>query len=428
MTRINKFLFQVAFIFLLLLTLPIDPWYYKKLSANADGFHFQGLFQLLDYVPFLGYPTGWGLHSFAGWCWALGVAIIMAVPWYLLDNTFHARYERWQDLLRIILRYRLAIAMFTYGFVLLFPLQVPYPSLSDLHTKYGEFLPWKIYYHSLGVATAGYEPILGLVEVSTGILLLWRRTTVIGAGLAAALLVNIVLVNFAYDLGSHVLSVYLLLISIVLLLHDTPRLYLLLVKERTAPADHYSPAFTGRLHLLRRWVKPLFFLFFLLYGILAYSNYKNDRWPYPAEKGISGAAGFYNVHRFVLDTQELPYSLTDTLRWQNVVFEEWNTLSVRLNRRITPDLKGPFINARQDYESEGNGGRTFYSYTVKDSLLLLTNKNDYKDTCRFLFRQSADSITLDGADSNNRNLHIELSRIDKKYLLRLGRRKPVSVY
>jgi hypothetical protein len=411
MIKVNKFLFQVSFVFLLLLTIPLDPYYYQKLLAHAGSFHFRDLFQVLDYVPFWGNYAAWGFQSFAGWLWALAAAIIIALIWFRTDRKFN--YDKWNYIFRTILRYRLAVALLTYGVILLFPLQVPFPSLSDLHTKYGDFLPWKIYYHSLGVASAGYEPLLGFVEIFTGVLLLWRRTTVIGAGLAAALLINIVLVNFAYDLGSHVLSVYLLLISTALLLHDVPRLYLLLVKETTAPADHYVP--TVPIYF-RRWAKILFSLFFFGYAVLAYGKVNEEKVP-----GITGVAGFYDVSHFVLNEQELPYSLTDTVRWQDVVFEKWNTLSVHLNKKVLPNLKGP---DEDEYESEGNGGRIFYSYTVQDSTIYLINKNDTKDVFRLTLKRPAENtILLDGS-----NIHIELNKIDKTYLIRLGRRKPVKVY
>jgi hypothetical protein len=428
MTKVKKFSFQATFVFLLLLTLPIDPGYYGNLFASANGSGFQDIFRLLDYVPFLGYAGQWGLHSFLGWGFALGAALIVATVWFVLDQNFEKNYERWNYWLRLILRYRLAVALFTYGFLLFFPLQAPFPSLSDLHTKYGEFLPWKIYYHSLGVSEAGYEPILGFAEILAGALLLWRRTVVIGAGLAAAILINIVLVNFAYDLGAHVLSVYLLLIASVLLVHDVPRLYALLIRERAAAADHYLPYFSGRIALLRKWGTIVFPLFIVLYGFLAYGSYRSDRWPYPASKGIAGAEGYYDVSHFALNGTELPYSFTDTIRWQNVVFEKWNTISVRINKPLTPDLNGPFIHTVRDYESEGNGGRIFYTYTFKDGSLELVNQQDSLDVYHLAIKQSDGNILLYGKDHYGRDLHVGLNRLDKKYLLHLGRRKPVKVY
>lgn len=425
-----RFVFQLGFVFLLLLTLPVDPYYYRQLfSARESGLHFQDLFRITDYTPFWGQYHAWGFQSFVGWLWALLIAVPVAFVWNRFDKDFDVRYTQYQYALRVVLRYRLAIALLAYGFLLLFPLQVPYPSLSDLHTRYGDFLPWKIYYHSLGVAASGYESTLGFIEIVTGVLLLNRRTATVGAGIAAAALINVVLANFAYDLGQQVLSVYLLLIATVILLHDVPRLYQLLVRETLAVADRFVPAFTSGAAIARRWAKIAFTLFFVIYASLAYSSYKNDRWPYPGTPGLSKAAGFYNVSHFVIDGQELPYSLTDTVRWQNVVFEQWNTLSIHGVQRVRPNLQGPEVGYQRDFENEGNGGRSFYSYTTNDQHIFLVNKNERNDSIAFqLQRPDANTILLDATNYHGHTLHVQLDIQDKTYLLHLGRRKPVSVY
>ncbi|PUZ24431.1 hypothetical protein GA0116948_10535 [Chitinophaga costaii] len=425
-----RFGFQLGFVWLLLLTLPLDPFYYRQLfSVRDSGLHFQDLFRITDYTPFWGQYHAWGLAAFTGWLWALLAALPLAIVWNRLDKKFEAHYPQWLYAVRVILRYRLATALLAYGFLLLFPLQVPFPSLSELHTKYGDFLPWKIYYHSLGVSSTGYECTLGFIEIVSGLLLLGRRTAVVGAGIAAATLINVVLANFAYDLGQHVLSVYLLLLAAVLLLYDVPRLYQLLVKETRARADRFVPAFTDRSIIWRRWAKVAFTLFFLVYAVLAYSSYHSDRWPYPGKPGLAKAAGFYNVRHFVIDGQELPYSLTDTLRWQNVVLEQWNTLSIHGVQRVRPNLQGPAIDYQRDYENQGNGGRRFYSYTTSGEDILLVNKNDPADSIAFrLQRPNEATILLDAARYHGHTLHVQLDLQDKTYLLHLGRRKPVTVF
>ena len=422
-----RFVFQLGFVFLLLLTLPLDPHYYQQLfAAREGGLHFQDLFRITNFTPYWGQYGTWGLQSFTGWLWALLVAVPVAVVWNRLDKNFDARYPQWQYALRVVLRYRLAIALLAYGFLLLFPLQVPYPSISDLHTRYGDFLPWKIYYHSLGVAASGYESTLGFIEILTALLLIGRRTATIGAGIAAAALINVVLANFAYDLGQQVLSVYLLLIASVILLHDVSRLYHLLVKETRAVADKFVPPFSASAVIWRRWTKIAFTLFFITYASLAYSSYKHDRWPYPGKPGLAKAAGFYNVSHFVIDGQELPYSLTDTVRWQNVVLEAWNTLSIRSVQHVRPNLNGPEINEQTDLENEGNGGRRFYSYSVSGEEIFLVNKNERSDSIAFrLQRPDANTILLDATNYHGHTLHVQLDVQEKTYLLHLGRRKPV---
>lgn len=427
--------FRIVFIFLLLLTIPLDPGYYQKLfSIHLSDLHFQDLFQLTNYVPKLIHTSSWGLAAYAGWGIALLIALAGTLIWSILDKGKTQQYDQLYYWLRVIVRYRLALAFIGYGVIKLFPVQVPNATLSDLHTAYGDFLPWKIYYLSTGVSTAYYEQTLGAIEIAAGLLLLCRRTTVIGASIAVSLLINIVLVNFAYQLGDQVYSIYLLLATIFILAYDTPRLYQLLVKEKTAIADHFVPVFDfSYAKPVRYGLKVLFLLFTVSFALLTYSSFSKSNWPFPDTPGLPDAYGVYNVREFKINNEVLPYSATDTVRWRDVVFEKWNTLSVGANKHFPIDLSSDNINYQTDdqrsYESQGNGGRAFYSYSVADSTLKLSNKNVPQDLQTFRFsRPDQSTIVLHGLTASGDTLHVVLDKLNKEYLLHKGRRKPVKVY
>lgn len=434
-SRPQLLLFRIVFIFLLLLTIPLDWSYYRHLfSINIFNPHFQDLFQITNDVPRLIHIAYWGIASYAGWAVALTAAIIGALIWTWLDKQKTQQYNQLYYWLRVIVRYRLALGLIGYGVIKLFPVQVPDATLSDLHTAYGDFLPWKIYYLSTGVARAYYEQTLGGIEIIAGLLLLYRRTAVIGAGIAFAFLVNIVLINFAYQLGEHVYSLYLLLAASFILAYDTPRLYGLLVKEKAAIADHFSPVFKfKRSKTIRYTLKTLFVLFILSFGVLTYSSFRKSNWPYPDTPGLARAYGVYHVKEFKINDVVLPYSATDSIRWQDVVFEKWNTLSIKTNNLVPIDLSSASITYQEDsqrsYESKGNGGRSFYSYTLSDSTVTLSNKNVAADVQTFkLSRPDSTTIVLNGSNARGESLYVVLHKLDKTYLLHKGRRKPVQVY
>ncbi len=431
----QRALFRVAFIFFLLLTIPLDPQYYERLfSINWFHLHFQDLFSITNYAPALVHISKWGIASYAGWGIALLIALAGSAVWGLLEKTKAVSYEQLYYWLRVILRFRLAIGLIGYGVIKLFPVQIPYPTLSDLHTAYGDFLPWKIYYLSTGVASAGYEQTLGAIEILAGLLLFYRRTTIVGTSIAAAFLINIVLANFAYQLGEHVYSLYLLITAAFLIAYDTPRLYNLLVKEGLAKADQFKLVLKFKyIEQTRYTVKILLLFFVIFYASLTYASYKKSKWPYPDTAGLPNAYGIYNVREFKLNHTELPYSATDSIRWQNVVFEKWNVISIKVNRNIPIDLSGPQVDYQPDslrsYESQGNGGRIFYSYTVKDSTVRLANTNIAADIATFtISRPDKSTIILQGVDSRKDSLYVVLDKQNKKYLLDKGRRNPVTIY
>lgn len=421
--NIRSFVLQFGIIFLLLLTLPSGRYFYQHItSLHWGNIHFQDLFQLVNYA------------GFTGWFWAVVLGLLSAAIWTSYDKKFALVEDYWYYGLRVLLRYRLAAALLSYGSILLFAVQTPPPALSDLHTRYGFFLPWRIYYDSLAVSSAGYGPTLGFIEIVGGLLLLFRRTALIGAGIAAFLLINIVLANFAYELGDQTISVYLLLISFVLIAYDAPRLYQLLFREKKTLADRFDPGFRGKWATVRLVLKGLFVVFFIAYASLLFKSHLFDKWPYPDTPGLEGAEGFYDVRHFNLNGTDRPYSLVDSVRWEDVVFEKWNTVSVNVNRSVPINYTRPSIayqgtGIERVYENLGNGERLFYTYEVNGDHLTFVNKNDANDVYAFdLRRPATGQIVLEGKDHLGNKLLIQLNRVDKKYLLNLGRRRPVKVY
>jgi hypothetical protein len=429
---------HIAAVFFLFLLAPLD-WKFWRQLFTTHWTRFQDLFQLTAYQPhFIAVPK-WGIASFGNWVVALAIAVPLGLTWSYIDRNrvdSDARSANLYYWFRVLLRYRLAIAIIGYGVIKLFPLQFPDLTLSDLNTNYADFLPWKIYYLTNSAAAAHYRETLGLAEVIAGILLLWRRFAVAGAALAAAVLINIVLANFAYQIGEHVYATLLLLIAVVLLAHDAARLFNLLVLRRRAKADQYEPPITApRLISTRLLLKSALVLFLAVYGIETGVSYSRNQWPYPESASIPNAAGLYNVSEFSVNGNTLPYSLIDPVRWQNVVFEKWNTISIRIDRPVTIDVANPDIafqpDDKRDYELAGNGGRHFYTYTADPAggTIHLQGKNDPGE--RFFFnlaRPDDRTILLTGNDEKGNALRIVLEKIDKKYLLQEGRRKPLTLY
>ncbi|MBX3241249.1 MAG: DoxX family protein [Chitinophagaceae bacterium] len=425
-------LFRIAFVFLLLLSVPLYGTYYKRLfSVSLFDIRFQDLFQLTYHVPGAGHFAVFGVKSFTGWLLALVLAVIIGIIWGRLDKA-RKNYDTLYYWGRVLLRYRLALGVIVYGIILLIPVQIPPPALSDLHTAYGDFLPWKIYYHSTGVAVAGYRQTIGAFEILGAVLLLWRRTVAIGTIIIAFILINVVLANFAYNIGDHLYSTYLLLISLVLLAHDLPRLYALLVKETRTYADRFQPVFSKRTKRLRVLAKAGFSVFSVAFLVLSYKSYSHN-WPYPDTVGLKEAEGYYDVSSFKINDRLIPYSLTDSVRWKDVVFEKWNVLSIRNNYPRKIDYLIPGILYEPDfpwrYEVAGNAGRSFYAYDETGDVLALKNLSNSADTISLTIqRPDPETILLWGVTAGGDSIHAALTKVDKEYLLTKGRRKPVSVY
>ena len=428
----GKILFRFAFIYFFIQSIPLDWKFYRDLfSINWFHLHFYDLLNLTRYSPKFPFLTG-----FNNWVAVFLIAAAGAAAWTYYDRGKTREYVTLNYALRVILRYRLAIGIIAYGLIKLFPLQMPYPSLSSLHTNYGEFLPWKIYYNTIAI-TPWYESFLGAVEIFAGLLLFNRRTATFGAGIAAGFIGNVLAANFGYNIGEQVYSAYLVVIAFYLLAYDVPRLYSLLIEQRFTRADHYIPSFTVNwVKRTRIALKGAFILFILLFGYKTYSNYRHDPYLIPSTAGLAGSYGFYNVKEFKLNHRSIPYSLTDTNRWQNAVFEKWATLSVRIAKPVKPDLSnGNGLHQgdlEKNYEEAGAGGRLYFTYsadTVNHELLLQNKNPNYKEDRLILHysRPDVSTILLSGINEDKDSIYVRLEKVVKKYMLFEGRRKPLKL-
>lgn len=422
-TIYQKPVLRFLFLYFFIQVVPLDWKFYRDLFS-FNWLHYSGIFRLAHYTPRFGDSP-----RYADWGIFLLIAAAGTLVWSWLEKKkgYQTNDESLYYWLRVLLRYRLAIALLAYGLIKFFPLQSPYPSISNLNTPYGDFNEWKLFSLSLGIVP-GYESFLGLVEILAAVLLLYRKTASIGAFIVLLFTGNVFMSNLAYGGGEAVYSSFLLLIALLLFAHDVPRLVNLLAFGRPTAPYRYRPALThpwqryGRL-LLRTFV----WIFFVgLYGAQAYSAAQHDPYQYPGAPGLSKASGLYNVGEFRINRRSLPYNDADSIRWQDVVFEKWATISIRSNRPVVLDATNTdhIYTADKDrtFELEGSAARHYYSYqadTVRQ-LLTLQNRNGHHREEQWLLhyeRPNDSTIILSGSNQRNDSVYAVLNRINKKYLL-----------
>jgi hypothetical protein len=440
----QKIAFRLFFIYFFLQVLPLDWKFYRELfSIDWTHLHYGAIFDLAHYTP----RWSSGPQSYADWIILFIIAAIGTAIWTYLAQSRQSRqphsgvantltgqenYNQLYYWIRTAVRYRLAIAMFAYGFLKLFPLQAPFPSLSNLNTNYGDFTRWKLFSLSLGIVPS-YESFLGLVEIIGAFLLLYRRSASVGAFILVIFLGNVFMSNIAYGGGDDVYSLYLISLALFVLSYDIPRLADLLIFQRLAKPNGFHPQFQKGQRYARLALKAFVLFFFVfLYGFKTRSGYKHDPYQFPVTAGLPNAAGVYNVTEFVKGKDTLAYSRTDSTRWQDVVFEKWSTLSIRSNRSVAldsnnidrPELTGD----ARSYELEGAAGRHYYSYSVDtvSHVLQLQNKNPHYGNEKLILhyeQPAGNRIVLSGVDTDKDSVYVVLDRVEKKYLLEEAAKK-----
>jgi hypothetical protein len=419
-TARQKLWCRIAFIFFVSISIPNSAeWYKIVFNIDWTNLHYRDLYDIARFgsgINLFGNKLfGSTLAGYANWIITAIVAIAGGFLWTWIvkrRKTERKEYSLLYYWLRVVVRYRAGIGIIGFGFTKLLPVQMPYPSLGVLNTNVGDLTAQKLYWLSIGVVP-WYQIFAGIVEVTAGTLLLFRRTTTIGSVLLFGALADIVYVNFAYDGGVHVYSSYFVLLSAFLLVNDVPKLYNLLILEKyTVPVNFY-PAFTKKWQQFSRvGLKVLtLFVFLVVFFYLQLINFWYDPYKQPSVAGVQALRGNYAVTEFRMNNKVIPYDPTDTVRWQEATFEKWTSLTYRVNKPTALDLSNgggdPQRDINRTFEIAGVGGGQhvfhYYADTVNNVLYLQDKFKEVPDR-----RNRASGVGGDGG--TDKNLHSDRNK------------------
>ncbi len=472
-TFIQKYAFRVGFVYFLLLCIPTYSNFYKHL------FHLE--FSKITYHDFQSIVAFWppqivlieseegvfGILNYINLILVFGIALVVGSAWTFFDKKT-LQYSKLYYWIRVLARYRLAYGMIGWGLKKAFPMQMVYPTVGMLNTPYVDMAEKKLYWSHVGVSFE-YTVFLGFAEIIPGLLLLHRKTAVLGAALAAVVCFNICIANHAYDAGVAVPAAYFTLIGIFIAWYDLPKIWNLLVNQQDIAPYRYYPDLTEKWQQYSRTGVKLVFNFIfvpLAAAAWAYGFFNGNNYNIPSTPGLADTKGYYDVAEYKLNNKAIAYTPFDTLRWQDATFEQWSSLSYKTNRgaiadrmigysplRVKDDKKNSKLNQVNTQDSDrlakqkknrdlgvtrwevgGMAGERryfFYKADTKDQILYLQNKNkNHEDETQVLHyaRPSSNQIVLDGVNEFKDSIHVVLNRNFKRYPLNEGRTSSNSSY
>ncbi len=172
-------------------------------------------------------------------------ALVCAGAWTLLDRR-RLEYRRASEWLRYALRLALIFLMLRYGLMKVFPLQMPPPSLAVLNEPVGNSSPMTLLWTLIGLHPV-YEMIAGAIETTAAILLVFRRTALLGAFLTVVVMTNVLLYNVFFDVPVKLGAANVLVLAIALVAPDLHSMYRFFVLRRSvALTSNWAPAMTKR--------------------------------------------------------------------------------------------------------------------------------------------------------------------------------------
>ncbi len=240
-TRLQKVLFRFSFCYILLFIF-LDGmlgmiFHMLPFSGAWDSF----IYWIGDAVLNLGYempekPNGSGdtTYNYVQLLAILFVATVATLIWGWADRE-RTDYEKLAAGLRLFVAVYVGLIMVMYGMAKVLKTQFPYPPDARLAQTYGESSPMGLLWTFMGYSYP-YNLFTGLGEVVGGVLLMFRRTALLGALIVIGVMSNVVVLNFSYDVPVKIYSTHLLFFAAFIAAPHVSRLYTFFILNETAEA------------------------------------------------------------------------------------------------------------------------------------------------------------------------------------------------
>ena len=298
----------------------------------------------------------------------------------------------WNVAQRIAFRFFFCYFLLYISFLLLpvgsVKTQFPSPSPLDLSKTYGDLTPFSVLWNFMGYSTA-YTFFAGAGEVLAAMLLFFSRTTTLGALVTAGVMLNVVMLDYSYDVPVKIESTHLLLMAVFLLAPDLGRLANMLILNRaTMPADMgYVPA-SPRRRMAAIGLKVL--LMILAVSVSTTDSLRDYRMNEEAQK--FALYGIYDVEEFSLNGKALPPLATDPVRWKEAIF--FSNTEVEL--KMMDDTSRYYL---ANYDSD------------KQTVTILTRR-PRKSNILTYSQSDADHLVLEGPFGGD-TISVKLKKVDE---------------
>ncbi|MEM7559406.1 MAG: hypothetical protein AAF394_09800, partial [Planctomycetota bacterium] len=333
------------------------------------------VFSLEDLVP----PNGSGDTTFNylqvfTYFW---LALLVSTIWFFVDRR-KSDSPILRDVLNSFLRYVLAATMLGYGLAKLGFDVNQFPPLGEYHLTrtWGDTSPMGVLWSFMS-ASRSYTFFAGFAEVLGGILLLSRRTSLFGALVVFAVMTNVMLMNFCYDVPVKLYSSHLVCMALFLVLPNLDRLAnLFLLNRPSSPAELKPPYAKG----VGQWVHLVLKLgLVLVIAILPIWQHSRRQMVYFAERATQPEyygsfdvemEGDSQIKWDSVKIESLPYDATGA-----AVKTTWMSVRTSMGVRATSITENENQFVVKDYQMLGLAGPEVEFSIFYDGTMLLKSSD-----------------------------------------------------
>ncbi len=255
----------------------------------------------------------------------IGVAaVVIAAVWSVLDRK-RKNYQTLYQWFRVFLRMVVAVAMISYGANKLFRMQFAAPALARYVDSYGRTTPMGLLWTMMGYSHA-YSFFGGVGEMLGGLLLLIPSLTSLGCLVTLAVMTNVLMLNFCYDVPRKIYCIHLIVFCLILLLPDMMKIFDFFVLNRTERLTPPTQLFKDK--AMNYGILALQIIIGVSALVICFNQAYQDQVKNETKLPTS-IRGIWSVDQFALNSAPRPPLVTDPQRWRYVIFDSPHELTIQ---------------------------------------------------------------------------------------------------
>lgn len=258
------------------------------------------------------------------------LSVLISIIFVLTDRK-RKDYSKLFYWVSVYATYYVCLYALTYGIGKIFEGQFPFPYLNRFEQAYGNSSPMGLLWTFMGYSKT-YTVFCGIVETAGGLLILFRKTRVVGALLLIGVMMNIVVLNFSYDVPVKLFSIHLLIATFIILSPDLKNLYNFFIRHKESSLSDSEYEFSSK--WLNRYCTVIGFT--IAAGFVV--SQLVDQFDYLKEERLNLQAplrGIYNIITFSVNNNIVPPLTTDSERWDKIIIDYGVARLITMNDSIT---------------------------------------------------------------------------------------------
>lgn len=333
---------------------------------------------------------------------SLLLALVSSIIWSIIDSK-RKEYTKLNYWLFVAIRYFVILNGFSYGIFKLFAVQMPFPTISQLATPLGDFLPMRLSWMFIGYSHS-YQVFSGFIEVLAALLLLFRPTATLGIFVSLGVFGNVMMLNLSYDIPVKINSITLVVLCLWLLSEEIPRLFQFFFFNRAVPSRMLVFPFSSKrgriIARLTKWIMVIFWV--VVPTTLAIQTLEKRK------KDLVSATiipvGFYDVLVHARGKDTISLASGDSLYWQNIVIDNISGGSIKSSdSRFRLRYRRAYFNYKIDtvhhhislFKSAADSVSIVqFHFQIKDAETIILSSTDNKQAIYLLLRKRPKGFPL----------------------------------